>query len=117
MTTTSSNLVNNNISVNSKASLRFSLSADVKEWLQEGNSITQVRSRKRRRYVNAVPLSPITQARCQLHAARKAGAKQVAHLFPSTVDPRVARAVIGGRGYSRRRAALTTNLKKDGGIK
>lgn len=83
----------------------------IAEFLAKGNQITTVRSRRRTRYVNPVPLSPITRARCQMHAARKAGAKQVAHLFPSSVDPAVARALSGGRGYSRRRAALTTKSK------
>ena len=105
MTTTSSTLMNKHISVNSKASLRLGLSADVEKWLQEGNSIKQVQSRKRSRYINPVPLSPITQARCQIYAVRKAEAKRVAHLFPSSVDPGVARALSRGRGYGRRRTA------------
>lgn len=88
----------------------------IAEFIAKGNQITRVKSRRRTRYVNPVPLSPITRARCQMHAARKAGAKRVAHLFPSSVDPAVARALSGGRGYSRRRAALTTKSKQDGGV-
>jgi len=108
MTTSDLSFFNKDISVSPKASLRLSLSADVEAWLKEGNCIKQVRSRKRRRYVNPVPLSPITLARCQMHAARKAGAKRVAHLFPSSVDPGVARALSRGRGYGRRRNARLT---------
>lgn len=94
------------MSLSRKELLRLTLAADVEAWVDEGNSIKQVRSRERRRYVNPVPLSPITQARCQIHAARKAGAKRVAHLFPSSVDPGVAHAMSRGRGYGRRRTAL-----------
>jgi len=93
------------MSLGKKELLRLTLAADVEAWVKEGNCIKQVRSRKRRRYVNPVPLSPITLARCQMHAARKAGAKRVAHLFPSSVDPGVACALSRGRGYGRRRAA------------
>jgi hypothetical protein len=78
----------------------------IAEFLAKGNRITTVKSRRRTRYVNPVPLSPITLARCQMHAARKAGAKRVAHLFPSSVDPGVARAVARGRGYGRRNSWL-----------
>lgn len=95
-----------NMPMNKKESLRLTLAADVEEWLREGNSIKQLRSRRRSRYVNAVPLSPITQARYQMAAARKAGAKRVANLFPSTIDPGVARAVARGRGYGRRNSWL-----------
>lgn len=77
----------------------------VAEFLAKGNQIITVKSRRRTRYVNPVPLSPITLARCQMHAARKAGAKRVAHLFPSSVDPGVAHAMSRGRGYGRRRTA------------
>lgn len=77
----------------------------ISEFLAKGNRITTVKSRRRSRYVNPVPLSPLTQARCQMVAARKARTKQVAHLFPSSVDPGVARALTSGRGYGRRRAA------------
>lgn len=77
----------------------------IEEFLAKGNRITTVKSRRRDRYVNAVPLSPITQARRQMSAARKAGAKRVAHLFPSSVDPGVAQALSRGRGYGRRRTA------------
>ena len=108
MTTGSSTLVNNDISRISKASLRLTLAADVEKWLRDGNSIKQVQTRKRSRYVNAVPLSPITLARFQIHAARKAGAKRVAHLFPSSVDPGVAHALSRGRGYGRRRPTLAS---------
>lgn len=94
--------------VNRKQALRVALAADVEEWLRGGNRITQLRSRVGRRYMNPVPLSPITQARCQMHAARKAGAKQVAYLFPSSVDPGVARALSAGRGYGRRRNLRVT---------
>jgi hypothetical protein len=94
-----------NMPLSKKESLRLTLAADVEEWIQKGNSIKQVRSRRRSRYVNAVPWSPITQARCQMAAARKAGTKRVAHLFPSSVDPGVARALSRGRGYGRRRVA------------
>ena len=82
----------------------------VAEFLAKGNQIITVKSRRRTRYVNPVPLSPITLARCQMHAARKAGAKRVAHLFPSTADPGVARAVARGRGYGRRRTARANYL-------
>jgi hypothetical protein len=75
------------------------------EFLASGNRIKTFKSRRRSRYVNAVPRSPITLARCQMHAVRKAGAKRVAHLFPSSVDPGVARALDHGRGYGRRRRA------------
>ena len=75
----------------------------IAEFLANGNQIKTIRSRRRTRYVNPVPLSPITLARCQMEAARKAGAKRVAHLFPSSVDPDVARALTRGRGYGRRR--------------
>jgi hypothetical protein len=94
-----------NMPMNKKESLRLTLAADVEEWLREGNSIKQLRSRRRSRYVNAVPLSPITQARCQMVAVRKAEAKRVAHLFPSSVDANVACALRRGRGYGRRRTA------------
>ena len=97
-----------NMPVNKKESLRLTLAADVEEWLGGGNSIKQVRSRRRSRYVNAVPLSLITQARCQMHSARKAGANRVAHLFPSSVDPGVAHALTTGRGYGRRRRVRGT---------
>lgn len=89
--------------VSKQAAQRLTLADDVNTWLLAGNSIKQLRSRARRRYVNPVPLSPITLARCQMEAARKAGAKRVAHLFPSSVDPDVARALTRGRGYGRRR--------------
>ena len=100
--------LSNEMSLSRKESLRLTLAADVEAWVDEGNSIKQVRSRERRRYVNPVPLSPITQARCQMHAARKAGAKRVAYLFPSSVDPGVARALGTGRGYGRRRMSRVT---------
>ena len=80
----------------------------IAEFLAKGNRITTVKSRRRVRYVNPVPLSPITQARCQMYAARKAGAKRVAHLFPSSVDPGVAHALSRGRGYGRRRPTLAS---------
>lgn len=82
----------------------------IAEFLAKGNRITTVKSRRRARYVNPVPLSSITLARCQMHAARKAGAKRVAHLFPSSVDPGVARALSRGRGYGRRRTARANHL-------
>jgi hypothetical protein len=75
----------------------------VAEFLASGNQITTVKSRRRTRYVNPVPRSPLTEARCQMIATRKAGAKRVAHLFPSSVDPGVARVLYRGRGYGRRR--------------
>jgi hypothetical protein len=75
----------------------------VAEFLANGNHIRTVKSRRRSRYVNPIPLSPITLARCQMNAARKAGAKRVANLFPSSVDPAIARALGRGRGYRRRR--------------
>lgn len=80
----------------------------IAEFLRKGHQIKTVKSRRRTRYVNAVPLSPITQARCQMYAARKAGAKRVAYLFPSSVDPGVARALSAGRGYGRRRNLRVT---------
>ena len=103
MIISSSTLLNEDKSMSSKASLRLQVAADVEAWVKEGNCIKQTRSRKRSRYVNPVPLSPITHARCQMHAARKAGAKRVAYLFPSSVDPGVANALSRGRGYGRRR--------------
>jgi hypothetical protein len=78
----------------------------VAEFLANGNNIRTVKSRRRSRYVNPIPLSPITLARYQIHAVRKAGAKRVAHLFPSSVDPGVARALDRGSVMRRRR---TTN--------
>jgi hypothetical protein len=74
----------------------------VAEFLARGNRIRTVRSRRRSRYVNPVPLSPITLARYQIHAVRKAGAKRVAHLFPSSVDPGVTRALDRGSVMRRR---------------
>jgi len=85
--------------LSNKEELRVTIAADIEAWVKAGNCIKHVRSRKRRRYVNAVPLSPITQARCQLVATRKAQAKRVAHLYPSSVDPGVAWALSRGRRY------------------
>ena len=85
--------------ISKKEELRVAIAADIEAWVKAGNCITHVPSRKRRRYVNAVPLSPITQARCQMVAVRKAEAKRVAHLFPSSVDPGVACALSRGRRY------------------
>jgi hypothetical protein len=86
----------------SKSDIRKALNDDVADFLRSGKTITVLSSRKRK-YRNPVPLSPITLARCQMNAARKAGAKRVANLFPSAVDPAVVRAIHRGRGYRRQR--------------
>jgi hypothetical protein len=75
----------------------------VAEFLARGNRIRTVRSRGRSRYVNPVPLSPVTRARCQLTAVHRAEAKRVANLFPSSIDPGVARALDRGSVMRRRR--------------
>jgi hypothetical protein len=89
----------------SKSDIRKALNDDVADFLGLGKTITALSSRKRK-YRNPVPLSPITLARFQMHAVRKAGTKRVAHLFPSSVDPGVARALDHGSAIRRRR---TTN--------
>ncbi len=86
----------------SKSDIRKTLNDDVADFLRSGKTITVLSSRKRK-YRNPVPLSPITLARYQIHAVRKAGAKRVAHLFPSSVDPGVARAMDRGSVMRRRR--------------
>lgn len=86
----------------SKSDIRKALNDDVADFLRSGKTITVLSSRKRK-YRNPVPLSPVTLARCQMNAVRKAGAKRVANLFPSSVDPAVARAIHRGRGFRRRR--------------
>jgi hypothetical protein len=94
----------------SKSDIRKALNDDVADYLRSGKTITVLSSRKRK-YRNPVPLSSITLARCQINAVRKAGAKRVASLFPSSVDPAVARAFYSGRGYGRRRRARITPSK------
>ena len=91
-----------------KGAVTTRIAEGIAEFLARGNQIATVKSRRRTRYTNPVPLSPLTQARCQMYAARKAGANRVAHLFPSSVDPGVARALSRGRGYGRRRTARMT---------
>jgi hypothetical protein len=80
----------------------------VAEFLASGNQIMTVTSGRRYRYVNPVPLSATTLARCQTTAVRKAGVVRVANLFSCSVEPSVARALTRGRGYGRRRSVYLT---------
>jgi hypothetical protein len=86
-----------------KSMIRDDVARDIANFLRNGGSITTVKSRVRRRYRNPVPLSGITQARTQINSRRRAHANVVANLFPSSVDPSVARAVIRGSLMRRRR--------------